>query len=163
MIRSQGIVWACCVSSTLLLGANTASGQGSESAPGSYVAPDAEGFIVAHPEMIHPPEGSRSVVLLGNPNEPGLYVMRITFGPGQGSRPHFHDQARHITVIKGNWWVSTGAASDVYAPDQMKKVGPGTFIYEPPNGHHYDMAKDEEVTVQIMGMGPVTSTQIEQP
>ena len=155
MIHSRVIIWACCVSGTLLLGANTASGQA--------VAPDAEGFIVAHPEMIHPPEGSRSVVLLGNPSEPGLYVMRITFGPGQGSRPHFHNQARHITVIKGNWWVSTGAASDVYAPDQMKKVGPGTFIYEPPNGHHYDMAKDEEVTVQIMGMGPVTSTQIEQP
>ena len=45
----------------------------------------------------------------------------------------------------------------------MQKVGPGTFIYEPPFGHHYDMAKDEEVTVQIMGMGPVGSTQIEQP
>ena len=43
----------------------------------------------------------------------------------------------------------------------MRLVVPGTFIYEPPYGHHYDMAKDEEVTVQIMGMGPVTTTRIE--
>ena len=35
MIRSRMIIWACCVSGTLLLGANTVSGQGSESAPGS--------------------------------------------------------------------------------------------------------------------------------
>ena len=32
---------------------------------------------------------------------------------------------------------------------------------EPAFGHHYDMAKDEEVIVQIMGPGPVKTTQIE--
>jgi hypothetical protein len=43
----------------------------------------------------------------------------------------------------------------------MTPVKAGTFIYEPPNGHHYDMAKDEEVIVEIMGMGPVTTTSLE--
>jgi quercetin dioxygenase-like cupin family protein len=143
------------VSGTLLLGANTASGQA--------VAPDAQGFIVAQPEDLRPPEGSRQTVILGNPREPGLYVIRITFAPGEGSHPHFHDQARHITVIQGTWWVSTGARADAYDPDHMRRVEPGTFIYEPPFGHHYGMAKDEEVTVQIMGMGPVTTTQIWAP
>ena len=153
MIRSRGIMWACCVSSTLLLCANTASGQA--------VAPDAEGFFIATPEDLKPPDGGRSTVILGNPREPGPYVIRITFGPGQGSRPHFHDQARHITVIKGTWWVSTGARADVYDPDYMRPVEVGTFIYEPPYGHHYDMAKDEEVTVQIMGIGPVVTTSLD--
>ena len=37
----------------------------------------------------------------------------------------------------------------------------GSFLYEPAFGHHYDMAKDEEVIVQIMGPGPVKTTQIE--
>jgi len=41
-------------------------------------------------------------------------------------------------------------------------VPTGTFIYQPPNAHHYDMAKDEEVIVQIMGMGPVETTSIPQ-
>ena len=154
MRRSQGIIGACCVG-TLLLGANTASGQ--------VVPIDPEGFMVASPSDMMPSEGGRSVAVYGNSREPGLYVVRITFPPGRGSRPHFHDQARFITVIKGTWWVSTGAEADVYDPDNMRRVEAGSFIYEPPHGHHYDMAKDEEVTVQIMGIGPVNTTQIEQP
>ena len=152
MMRSRVIIGACCVSAQLL-GAHATSGQ--------IVPPDAEGFSIASPEDLMPAEGSRQVVLFGNPREAGLYVVRITFGPGQGSRPHFHNQARHITVMKGTWWVSTGARSDVYDPEYMRRVEAGSFIYEPPDGHHYDMAKDEEVTVQIMGMGPVVTTGIE--
>src|SRR5947207_15734308 len=75
--------------------------------------------------------------------------------------PHYHDQARYITVIKGTWWVSLGAEADVYNPDKMTPVKQGSFIFEPAFGHHYDMAKDEEVIVQIMGPGPVKTTQLE--
>src|SRR5207253_9693158 len=93
--------------------------------------------------------------------KPGIYVTRNRFAPGQGSHPHYHDQARYITVIKGTWWVSLGPESDVYDPDKMTSVRPGSFIFEPAYGHHYDMAKDEEVIVQIIGPGPVKTTQIE--
>ena len=124
--------------------------------------PDAEGFIIASPEAIAGAPG-RQVNLLGDPSQPGLYVIRIVWEPGQGSRPHYHDQARLITVLEGTWYVATGAASDVYAPDKMIPVKAGTFIYEPPGGHHYDMAKDQRVVVEITGMGPVRTTQIPQP
>ncbi len=126
------------------------------------VPPDPEGFIIAFPDDIAAVEG-RQRLLFGNPREPGLYVVQLVWEPGQGSRPHFHDQARLINVLEGTWYVSTGAASDVYDPDSMVPVPAGTFIYEPPNGHHYDMAKDERVVVQIMGIGPVNTTQIPQP
>jgi quercetin dioxygenase-like cupin family protein len=122
--------------------------------------PDPEGFIVAGPDDLVPPDGERRITLFGDPSKPGPYVIRLTWEPGQGSRPHYHDQARYITVIEGTWYVSTGAHSDVYDPDSMTPVPAGSFIYEPPNGHHYDMAKDERVVVQIAGMGPVGSTQI---
>lgn len=125
------------------------------------IAPDPEGFIVATPEAMVPERG-RQINLLGNPREPGLYVIRIIWEPGQGGRPHYHDQARLITVLEGTWYVSTGAASDVYDPDNMRAVPAGTFIYEPPNGHHYDLAKDERVVIQITGMGPVNTTSIPQ-
>lgn len=144
-----------CAWGALLLGMHMAMAQ--------VVPVDEHGFMVATPETMLPREGSRSVNVIGNPSEPGLYVVRITFGPGQGSRPHFHSQARYITVMKGTWYVSSGPQSDVYNPDNMTAVPAGTFLYQPPNGHHYDMAKDEEVTVQIMGMGPVETTQIAQP
>ena len=125
--------------------------------------PDAEGFVAARPDALRPAEGGRSITIVGDSSKPGLYVTRITFPPGQGSRPHFHDQARYITVIKGTWYVALGAAADVYNPDRMTPMPAGSFIYQPENGHHYDMAKDEEVTVQIIGMGPVKTTQIPQP
>ncbi len=130
-------------------------------ATAQVVPQDEHGFMIASPEAMQPAEGARQVTVFGNPREAGLYVIRITFPPGSGSRPHFHDQARYITVIKGTWWVSSGPESAVYNPDKMSPVTEGTFIYQPPNGHHYDMAKDVEVTVQIMGMGPVTTTSLE--
>lgn len=135
----------------------------SERGAAQSIKPDTEGFIAAVPEALRPAEGGRSTTILGDPSKPGLYVVRITFPPGQGSRPHFHDQARYITVIKGTWHVALGAAADVYDPPRMTPMPAGSFIFQPVNGHHYDMAKDEEVTVQIMGMGPVKTTQIPQP
>ena len=127
------------------------------------VEPDESGFVIGTPDVLEPAEGSRSVLIYGDPSKPGMYVMRITFAPGTGSRPHYHSTARYITVIKGTWYTSYGPESDVYDPDNMTAVPEGTFIYQPPGGHHYDMAKDEAVTVQIMGVGPVVTTSIPQP
>lgn len=130
------------------------------SANAQVVTPDAHDFMIATPHDLMPKEGGRTVNVYGNPSEPGLYVIQITWAPGSGSRPHFHDQARYINVLKGTWYVSTGPESDVYNPDKMTAVTAGTFIYEPAGGHHYDMAKDEEVVVQIMGIGPVKTEQL---
>ena len=38
---------------------------------------------------------------------------------------------------------------------------PGSFVFHPAFGHHYDGAKDEDVIVQIMGMGPVKTVNVE--
>ena len=51
------------------------------------VEPDDLGFIIAQPEDLFT-DGARSEVIYGDPSQPGLYVMRITFTPGSGSRPH---------------------------------------------------------------------------
>ena len=129
------------------------------------VEPDEYDFMVATPDDLIPPErdGARTVNIYGNPREEGLYVIQITWPPGTGSRPHYHDQARYINVLKGHWYVATGPEASRYNPDETVRVGPGTFIYEPPNGIHYDMAKEEEVVVQIFGMGPVNTTPIRFP
>ncbi|MBL4821553.1 MAG: cupin domain-containing protein [Gammaproteobacteria bacterium] len=154
MIHKQFVTWFGCLLALMVIDLQSVSAQ--------VVEPDEHGFMIAAPADLLPAEGSRSTVIYGDPKKPGLYVIQITFAPGRGSRPHFHSTARYITVLKGTWWVSTGPDSDVYDPENMRRVEAGTFIYEPPNGHHYDMAKDEEVTVQIMGMGPVVTTSIPQ-
>jgi quercetin dioxygenase-like cupin family protein len=146
MTRSRSIKWAGCAVAALVLTGPLASGQS--------VKPDANGFIAAQPEELG------SGLILGDPSKPGLYVTRVRFAPGAGSKPHFHSQDRLVTVIRGTWWVALGPDGAVYNPDKMVPMKPGSFILHPAGGHHYDGAKDEEVIVQIIGMGPVTTTQL---
>ena len=147
----RGVRWFVCGLGAYALGA-VAYGQ----AP----PPNAK-FLSLQPEDIRPKDGAAQVLLVGDPSKPGMYVVQNTFAPGRTSRPHFHDQDRYITVVKGTWWVSLGPEADVYNPDKMVPMKAGSFVFHPANGHHYDGAKDEEAVVRIMGMGPVTTTQLE--
>jgi quercetin dioxygenase-like cupin family protein len=125
------------------------------------IVPDAHGFVVVAPEDVKFADGAMSQVnLVGDPSKPGPYVIRIRFAPGQMSKPHFHDQDRLVTVIKGTWWIALGPEADVFDPSKTTPVKAGTFVKHPAGAHHYDGAKDEEVIVQIIGMGPVKTTQI---
>ncbi|HUR35455.1 MAG TPA: cupin domain-containing protein [Vicinamibacterales bacterium] len=120
-------------------------------------------FKAISADDIKPTGTSTQVVLFGDPNKPGPYAVQITFGPGKGSRPHYHDQDRFVTVIKGTWYVALGPESDTYDPAKMIPMKAGSFVYHPAFGHHYDGAKDEEAVVRIVGMGPVKSVNLEQP
>ena len=79
MTRSAAIRWVCCAFVVLLSQSATASAQ--------TLTPDADGFIVANPEDLEPPEGSRSVRVLGLGSEPGMYVIRSYVSePDRGRR-----------------------------------------------------------------------------
>lgn len=126
------------------------------------VAPDGQGVVRVKPDDVRFAGGTgmQSVVLSGDPTKPGLYVVRNLFPPHVMSRPHFHNQDRLVTVIKGTWWTATGPDGDIYNPDKTTPNPVGSFMKHPAGLHHYDGAKDEEVVVQIIGMGPVTTTEI---
>ncbi len=83
--------------------------------------PDEHGFVALQPEEISPEvrDELTRVYIVGHPDEPGIYVYRNRFAPGGSSRPHFHSQDRHITVIEGTWWVALGPDAAVYDPDKM--------------------------------------------
>ena len=143
-----------CVIAVLLLAGPIASGQANK--------PDANGFIRVNPDDVKWTDGTamQSIVIAGDPTKPGIYVIRNRFPPHQMSQPHFHNQDRFVTVIKGTWWTASGPDADVFNPDKTTPLVAGSFMKHPAGGHHYDGAKDEEVIVQIMGMGPVTTTSV---
>ena len=95
--------------------------------------------------------GVKFVVLTGNPSQAGLYVIRAKFAPHTMSRPHWHPEARYVTVLKGTWWAGTGENFD---PSSTTPIPTGSFAIHAPGKVHYDGAKDEEVIVQISGTGP---------
>jgi len=102
--------------------------------------------------------GSEQAVLVGDPSKEGLYVVLTKWLPHKNSRPHSHPHDRFITVLKGTWWVNTGPN---YDPDGMKPVPTGSFVVHYGGQVHYDGAKDEECILEIVGMGPATSTSAE--
>lgn len=98
------------------------------------------------------------VTVFGDPAKPGLYAIRRRFKPGEMSRPHYHDKERLVTVIKGTWYTGEG---DVFDPAKTTAIKTGGFMLHPAGLHHWDGAKDEEVIVQIIGMGPVQTVNTE--
>lgn len=95
--------------------------------------------------------GVKFVVLYGDPKKEGVYVIRAKFAPHTMSRPHWHPEARYVTVISGTWWGGTG---DSFDPDRTVALKAGSFAVHTPGEVHYDGAKDEEAVVQIIGVGP---------
>ena len=74
------------------------------------------------------------------------------------SRPHFHPNDRYVTVISGTWWVGTGTK---YDPAITTPLPAGTFVVHHGKEIHWDGAKDVECLLEIVGMGPATSTPAE--
>lgn len=103
--------------------------------------------------------GVEMTVLAGDPGAVGLYVIRARFKPGTFTRPHYHGEARHISVLSGTWWGGHGAT---FAPETTIPIRAGGFVTHPAGMIHYDGARDEEVIVEITGIGP-TSTHFVTP
>lgn len=102
--------------------------------------------------------GVESIALAGDASQPGLYVILVKWSAYHNSRPHFHPNDRFITVLSGTWWVNTGRD---YDPEHMKPVPAGSFVTHYAKEAHYDGARDGDVVLEIVGMGPETLTPAE--
>ena len=102
--------------------------------------------------------GESTALLAGDPEKEGLYVELVKWHAHHMSHPHYHPNDRFITVISGTWWVGTGTKFD---PDSTVPLPPGAFVRHVGKQVHWDGAKDEDVVLEIVGMGPATSTPAE--
>jgi quercetin dioxygenase-like cupin family protein len=103
-------------------------------------------------------DGVKFAVIQGDPTKPGIYVVRAKFSPGTMTRPHWHPEDRYVIVVQGTWYTGEG---DNFEPDKTQPLKAGSFMLHPAKAHHYDGAKDEEVIVQIIGMGPSNTTLVD--
>ena len=102
--------------------------------------------------------GFQQAIVEGDPSKPGIYIIQVKFPPNVMSRPHFHGETRYATVIKGTWYTGEG---DQFAPGKTVGLKPGSFMKHPAGTRHFDGAKDEEVILQLMGMGPSSTTRVQ--
>jgi hypothetical protein len=102
--------------------------------------------------------GAQTAILFGDPSKPGIYVQLSRRARNNWSRPHFHDNDRFITVLEGTMWIGTGTKFD---PDATVALHPGGFVRDIAKQAHFDGSKDDGFTIEIVGMGPATSTPAE--
>jgi quercetin dioxygenase-like cupin family protein len=103
--------------------------------------------------------GVQQATLLGDPSKPGIYVIRVRFPPHIMDVPHWHPNARYVTVLEGTWYTGTGDTFDFARAIPLK---PGSVMLHPAKASHWDGSGGAEtVIVQIIGEGPATTAQVD--
>jgi quercetin dioxygenase-like cupin family protein len=99
--------------------------------------------------------------LAGDSDKRGLFVQMLMLLKGADfSRPHVHPVPLYTMVLSGTWWVGTGNKFD--PANLTVPMKPGTFVTHFGNRVHWDGAKDDDVTLLIIGEGPVTTARVDE-
>ena len=100
----------------------------------------------------------RTLVLKGDPDQPGLYTIMLRVPPHTRIAAHSHRDDRVATVISGTWHIGYG---DRFDESKLKALPPGSFYTEPPGQTHFAETGDEAVEVQITGYGPSSTVYVD--
>ena len=120
--------------------------------------PDGGGLRAIRPEDVEwrpfaafPPE-ARLGVLVGNPEEAGLYVIRVRVPAGVRLMPHRHPENRVYTVVAGVFYIGLG---EQFHPDRLTAYGVGSVIVLPGGQAHFHCALSGEYITQVTAVGPL--------
>jgi len=115
---------------------------------------DATPSIVAV-EALHwsptPIRGVDGATIVGSPGKGGLYVVYARYAAGVRSPPHTHPDTRIVTVVSGTFYAGAGTEFDGSKTEALK---PGMTIVVPARAPHFGWAKDGQVILQEVGVGP---------
>jgi quercetin dioxygenase-like cupin family protein len=98
------------------------------------------------------PEGALLAILVGDPTQPGPFVIRVKVPGGVKLMPHVHSESRIYTIISGVFYVGRGTTFD---PAQLKAYAPGSVIVLPSGTAHFHWAQSGEYIAQVNAVGPL--------
>jgi hypothetical protein len=96
------------------------------------------------------PKGAKMVVLEGDPNAPGPFVLRLKVPDGYKIPPHVHPKPERLTVISGSFHFGMG---DKFDAKHATALPAGSFGTWPAGMRHFVWCEGETV-VQLHGDGP---------
>jgi quercetin dioxygenase-like cupin family protein len=98
------------------------------------------------------PPSVRLAVVVGQPSEPGPYVIRVKLPSGVKMMPHQHREDRVYTVISGVFYIGRG---DQFDAAKLEAYPPGSVVILPGNTPHFHWAKSGEYVTQVTAIGPL--------
>lgn len=101
------------------------------------------------------PRGYQQTLIVGDPAKPGMYAAHIRFPANLRIAPHFHPDERIVTVLSGTVHFGYGERFD---ESQLRALPAGSVWTEPAGQPHFAWAKDGEVLLQVIGIGPSGTT-----
>jgi len=96
-----------------------------------------------------PASPSETTVVMGDPRQPGPFVVRARFKPGMKVMPHSHPIDIQVTVLSGTLLYGDGETFD---ETKMKEYPAGSFFVIDANVPHYYLHKTA-VVFQASGTG----------
>lgn len=98
------------------------------------------------------PPAVRLAVIVGQPSEPGPYVIRVKASAGVKLMPHKHPEDRIYTVISGVFYIGLGEKFD---GEKVMAFPPGSVVVLPGDTAHFHWAKSGEYVTQVTASGPL--------
>ena len=98
------------------------------------------------------PKGAKLAIVVGDPQKPGPYVVRVSVPDGVKLMPHVHPEDRVYTVISGVFYIGYGTTFDA---SKLAAYGPGSVVVLPSNTPHFHWARSGPYVTQVSGMGPL--------
>jgi len=106
---------------------------------------------------VRDPRGYEQAVIVGDPTKPEMYAAHIRFPANLRIAPHFHPDDRVVTVLSGTVLFGYGERFD---EGRMRALPAGSVWTEPARQPHFAWAKEGEVLLQVIGIGPSGSTPV---
>ena len=104
------------------------------------------------------PKGAKSVLLVGDPSKPGVFIVRLKFPPHYPIPAHTHPFTEVITVLKGKLGNGMGQKLD---KKQGEILNVGDSFVLPTHHAHYVWTEDDETEVELIATGPWDITYID--
>lgn len=99
------------------------------------------------------PPSARLAVVVGNPPEPGPYVVRVKLPSGVKLMPHWHHEDRVYVVMSGVFYIGLG---DEFDETKLVAYPPGAVVVLPGGTRHFHWAKSGEYVTQVTATGPIS-------
>jgi quercetin dioxygenase-like cupin family protein len=104
------------------------------------------------------PPAARLAVLIGDPSQPGPYVIRVHLAAGGRLMPHKHPEDRVYTVISGVFYIGLGETFD---ETRLTAYGAGSIVVLPGDQAHFHCAKSGDYITQVTAIGPLGLTYLD--